>query len=313
MNKKYIIKGTEKKCKRLIRILVAIVLMVVSFVLPQPLQKVYAAGTVNAPSTGTFWTNDDLKGIAGIGDAPYYVSGTTFQKANYAGRTWFVIGNETVSGNDTLVLLSQLPIGTSKFDDSSSTYSTSYLVKGLNDSLDGLSTAQKTYNVNTIFGADAKAYVQPVTISGAANSYLYLPDGNSSDYSNFKVGSSNQFKIPINAWKSNGGSISGFPAYFWLRSSYNATKAYTFWPYAGSYIVDGRDVDSSTGSILPIFNLNLSSGLFASAAPVATSDTTSVVAANDTMNFRIIDATKIKSSATYDENSVRVIKSSEDS
>jgi len=295
----------ERTGKRRLSVLMAIAMVVTSLSLPQTTQKVYASETVSAPSNGTFLTNDQLKELKGNSDnAPYYATETIFQKVNFGNETWYIIGAENYDNTDTLVLLSDSQIASSKFDDSSSVYKESYIYQGLNSSEDSYKSLN--YNVDKLFTADEKALIKPVTVSQASNSYLYLPDNNEKSSEVFKVGTKNQFSIPIAYWKSNNSS-NEIGYFFWLRSAYDDSSAFSVWP--GSGYVNTYDVDSAYGSVVPAFHLNLSSVLFASAATAATS--TDEFDTDNIMTIRYNGSSKITSSATANASGISVEKPTE--
>ena len=231
----------------------------------------------NTSPESAYWTDaDGLKGFS-ISDAITTVGKIRFGLNDSDSRLWAICGAD----GDNLALLS-----TSEFEradyGSTSEYSKSNFVTKIN-----------TYLGITYFSAGETGKMADVTVttnepdgSGGnspvevTNKKLYLP--NSLDQSSFGkttiyVGSSNN--IAIDVTKLNGVGLGNL---FWLRSpycddSYNALVAY---PGHGVY---GFGVHDRSVSVVPAFNLNLSSDIFASAAEAASSSY-SGFKANDTDN-----------------------------
>ena len=219
-----------------------------------------------AVSNAYFATVDDLKDCYNISDGT--IGKIRFGLNGSGSRLWAICGAD----GDNLALLSTSEFARAKYGNTSK-YSESNFVTGMDNYLSAsyfsdkekekmADVTVKTNEPNGNGGNEEKT---------VTNKKLYLP--NSLDQSSYGqktiyVGSSNN--IAIDVTKLNGVGLGNL---FWLRSpycddSYNALVAY---PGHGVY---GFGVHDRSVSVVPAFNLNLSSDIFASAAEAASSSYT---------------------------------------
>ena len=231
----------------------------------------------NTSPESAYWTDaDGLKGFS-ISDAITTVGKIRFGLNDSDSRLWAICGAD----GDNLALLS-----TSEFEradyGSTSEYSKSNFVTKIN-----------TYLGITYFSAGETGKMADVTVttnepdgSGGnspvevTNKKLYLP--NSLDQSSFGkttiyVGSSNN--IAIDVTKLNDVGLGNL---FWLRSPGNDNSDDALVADPGDSVKYRNIIDNDV-SVVPAFNLNLSSDIFASAAEAASSSY-SGFKANDTDN-----------------------------
>lgn len=223
------------------------------------------AATENTEPASEYWTD-----TAGLKD--FEISeGKTIGKIRFGagGRLWAICG---VDADGSLALLSTSEFAKAAYGGTSE-YSDSDFVKKLTtNSDDYLSTS---YFSSTELGKMADVTVKTNEPNGkggneekTVTNKLYLP--NSQDQSSYGqttiyVGSSND--IAINATKLNGVGLGNL---FWLRSPHYDVSNYALVAYPGGS-VDNSHVYNDDVSVVPAFNLNLSSDIFASAADAATS------------------------------------------
>lgn len=214
-----------------------------------------------------YWT--DAAGLKDFGIS----EGKTIGKIKFGAgdRLWAICG---VDADGSLALLS-----TSAFENaaygSTSKYSDSNFVKKLTtDSDNYLSTS---YFSSTELGKMADVTVstnEPDTTNygnhsvSVENKKLYLPnsqDQSSNGQTTIYVGSSNDIAIDVTKLNEV-----GLRNYFWLRSPDRDLSSGALVAYPGDG-VDRHDVSNDDVSVVPAFNLNLSSDIFASAAEAASS------------------------------------------
>ena len=207
----------------------------------------------------------------------YNLNGGTIANIRFgeSDRKWAICGAD---GND-LALISTSQFTTAAYDSTSpyaSKYSTSDFVTGID-----------TYLSTTYFSETELTKMQDVAVrtleydqSGTREANgstvtlkLYLPDATSrTSYgsSSIYVGADNNIEIALANL-----SVTTTNGYFWLRSPnyYNSDDALVASP-GGSVNID--DVIHINVSVVPAFNLNLSSVIFASAASAASSSYTGV-------------------------------------
>ena len=221
----------------------------------------------NTSPESAYWT--DAEGLKNFGISSTKTIGKIrFGLNGKDARLWAICGAD----GSNLALLS-----TSEFEraayGSTSKYSESDFVKNIN-----------TYLGKTYFSAGETSKMADVTVKTnepngkggneektVTNKKLYLPnsqDQNSLNQTTIYVGSSNDIAIDVTKLDDV-----GFENLFWLRSpycddSYNALVAYP------GHSVPYDDVFRTYVSVVPAFNLNLSSDIFASAAEAASSSYT---------------------------------------
>ena len=248
------------------------------------LKEVQAATTNTAPTPG-YWT--DAAGLEkfSLDAADDTVGKIIFgQNGSGAAQQWKIAGTDTGISGDNIILFADTPLGTSVFASDTSNRTFSYdgvdtevysnhygasdlrgVLQGYASNLNYFSSAeQRKMNDTTIYTNDAqnsanytttdKLYAPYGDITSGNDSYVTVGT-NDSDNLNGRV------KINISKWGD---------ALFWLRSPYrnNSSRALVACP---GIDVDYFYVRNYDVSVVPAFNLNLSSVLFASAAEAASS------------------------------------------
>ena len=220
----------------------------------------------NSEPTTAYWTEgSSLK-------TGYNLNGGTIANIRFgeSDRKWAICGAD---GN-ALALISTSQFTTAAYDSTSpyaNNYSTSDFVTGID-----------TYLSTTYFSETELTKMQDVAVrtleydqsgtreanGSTVNLKLYLPDaasrasyGSSSIY----VGADNNIEIALANL-----SVTTTNGYFWLRSPLNTNDHYALVAGTGGG-VSHRSVDIDFVSVVPAFNLNLSSVIFASAASAASS------------------------------------------
>lgn len=323
MNKK------RKVTKRIAVWFMCLAMVLTTINLPAFTNEVKAEGTttVQAPSVTAFATVDDLKDASKF--ALYKESADSkavAQKVNFCSRkTWYIAGADT---DGSLVLICDpttwlgiraflaegnyniaTHINNSQYDGKdvfANHYGASDIRGYLNgEALNLFSTAEKGMMVEpTIYTYDIKnecAY--------STSDKLYLAYGNYLDmYITVGANDSSELNGDIKIGLKGSNSPAGSPyastdiAAFWLRApnlNYNESVCSVSLGHGVSF----DDVYEELG-VVPAFNMNLSSVLFASAAIAASSDATF----SDAMTFRVVGTGKITSSAIYDNSGIKVTK-----
>ena len=213
------------------------------------------------------------------------------QKVHFGGMPWYIVGKDSADGS--LVLMS----APGNFDNSTFGSSTIYS-----------SSAVRTYLTTTALGKFTTAEQNMMQgLSSVGGDKLYLASG-AYLQQGVAVGSDDKLYVSVLPNYATPGSPYTSGNWFWLRSSYiDKGISYVLIGYPGhSTGTQGIHfvAPNQVLGILPAMNLNLSSVLFASSAPVASASTTF----NDGMNFRIVAGDKIGSSAMFTESKVSVTK-----
>ena len=214
-----------------------------------------------APTSGYFTDAAGLKGYS-LSD-----SSTTIGKIRFGAdnRLWAICG----AYGDNLALLSTSEFAQAAYG-STSKYSNSNFVTNID-----------TYLSSTYFSRGELGKMAAVTVSTnepngsggntevpVADKKLYLPnsqDQNSYGQTTIYVGSGNDIAIDVTKLDDV-----GHTNHFWLRSPYDDYSNIALVAYPGSR-VRSHLVDDDGVSVVPAFNLNLSSDIFASAAEAASS------------------------------------------
>ena len=221
----------------------------------------------NAAPAKEYWTDATGLGSFGMSSTDTTIGKIKFGAGN---REWAICGKD---GND-LALLSTTDFGTAVYG-TTSNYSTSNFVNKLN-------SEGENYLSTKYFSTSELAKMQSVTASTneIVNGYntptevtdkkLYLPNSenqNSFGASVIYVGSGNNIAIDLS--KLTG--INGFQTnYFWLRSPDFTLNNFVLVARPGDS-VGNYFVNVNLVSVVPAFNLNLPSVIFASAADAASS------------------------------------------
>ena len=215
-------------------------------------------------SNAYFATVDDLKDCYNISDGT--IGKIRFGLNGSDSRLWAICGAD----GSNLALLSTSEFARAAYG-STSKYSESDFVKNIN-----------TYLGKTYFSAGETSKMADVTVKTnepigkdgneekTVTNKLYLPnskDQKSQSQTTIYVGSSNDIAIDVTKLDDVGlGNI------FWLRSSIYDNSSRALMAYPGYSVLDiQRSVNYSAVSVVPAFNLNLSSDIFASAAEAASS------------------------------------------
>ena len=242
----------------------------------------------------------------------YNLNGGTIANIRFgeSDRKWAICGAD---GND-LALISTSQFTTAAYDSTSpyaSKYSTSDFVTGID-----------TYLSTTYFSETELTKMQDVAVrtleydqSGTREANgstvtlkLYLPDA-ASRYSygsnSIFVGKDNNIEIALSNL-----SVTTSNGYFWLRSP-DFTDDYIALVAIPGGSVDSNDVFDNLVSVVPAFNLNLSSVIFASAAKAASSageKTSEMTASTYTLRYAPTDNSWDDTSAVIsaDKTSVQV-------
>ncbi|MGL6201575.1 MAG: hypothetical protein ACRC3H_21880, partial [Lachnospiraceae bacterium] len=213
-----------------------------------------------------FAYKDELTSEYGLSESSSNIARIKFGVDGTDERKWLIAGEDTENG--TLALLSTSSFGSSIYDSRYSKYSTSTVKNLLADY-----TSDTTY-----FSDSEKSYMEETTVStleydnetSTVTGKLYLADAkdrNSYGDTIIYVGTRNDIPIALGNLKSENGFTASD---FWLRSPYNSSsfKALVAWPGYGV----NDDYVSFVRAVVPAFNLNLSSVIFASAANAASTD-----------------------------------------
>ena len=252
--------------------------------------RTYTAEYVNIGSSiKTFATPGEL--IDPDCFALWYGHTGVAQKVYFGGMPWYIVGKDSADGS--LVLMS----APGNFD--SSTFGSSTIYS---------SSAVRNYLTTTALGKFTTAEQNMMQgLSSVGGDKLYLASGAYLQQC-VAVGSDDKLYVSVLPNYATPGSPYTSGNWFWLRSSYiDQGTSYVLIGYPGhSTGTQGIHfvAPNQVLGILPAMNLNLSSVLFASSAPVASASTTF----DDGMNFRIVAGNKIGSSAMCTESKVSVTK-----
>lgn len=224
------------------------------------------AATENTEPASGYWT--DAAGLKNFGISSTKTIGKI--KFGAGGRLWAICGAD----GDNLALLSTSEFARAAYGSTSEYSLSKFVTKLTTNSDDYLSTS---YFSSTELGKMADVTVstnEPNTSSAGnhsvsvENKKLYLPnsqDQSSNGQTTIYVGSSNDIAIDVTKLNEV-----GLRNYFWLRSPYIDYSDYALVAYPGD-LVSGSIVNNNYVSVVPAFNLNLSSDIFASAAEAASS------------------------------------------
>ena len=232
------------------------------------LATVQAAGN-EAPTSG-YWTD-----ATGLKEYNLSSSSTTIGKIKFGAkdRLWAICGTD----GDNLALLSTSEFAQAEYGGTSE-YSKSKFVNNLTTDSNGYLTTTYFSTGETGKMADVTVSTNEPDVNGGntsisvADKKLYLPNSQNEksygeDVTTIYVGSSNN--IDIDVTKLNNGN--GFQTnVFWLRSPGRSISSGALVAYPGDG-VGGSNVSDDDVSVVPAFNLNLSSDIFASAAEAASS------------------------------------------
>ncbi len=222
-----------------------------------------------APTSG-YWT--DATGLKGYNLSS---SSTTIGKIKFGAddRLWAICGTD----GDNLALLSTSEFAQAEYGGTSE-YSNSNFVENLTTDSNG-------YLSTTYFSTGETGKMADVTVStnepdvnggntsiSVADKKLYLPNSQNEksygeDVTTIYVGSSNNIAIDVKKLIDGNGFQTNL---FWLRSPYFNNSYDALVAYSGSYVFINY-VNYNYVSVVPAFNLNLSSDIFASAAEAASS------------------------------------------
>lgn len=277
----------QKKMKCALAMLTAVSLLLPA--LPGMGTEVHAA----EPDVTKYATKDQLTTSFGLDDVGNRAVGRIKFGLNGANnREWLIAGLDTAN-NDTLALLSASSFGAKGYG-SSSKYSESRILTpnlpGYPGYLEG----------TAYFSESEKGYMAETTVSTleydqkdgdtprAVTSKLYLPDVKGrnvveQDEKKIYVGTKNNLPIALN--KLNVDNVTNNR--FWLRSpqEYGSNAVALSVDITANSVV-GSHV-SNPFAVVPAFNLNLSSVLFASAAPAASSDRALTTEAAMTLRYDV--------------------------
>ena len=236
----------------------------------------------NTYPESAYWTDvDGLKGFS-FSDTSTTVGKIRFGLNENDARLWAICGAD----GDNLALLSTSEFARAAYGSTSEYSLSKFVTKLTTNSDDYLSTS---YFSSTELGKMADVTVstnEPNTSSAGnhsvsvENKKLYLPnsqDQSSNGQTTIYVGSSNDIAIDVTKLNEV-----GLRNYFWLRSPYDDFSDVALVACPGDGVRDGLVFDRDV-SVVPAFNLNLSSDIFASAAEAASSSY-SGFKANDTDN-----------------------------
>lgn len=244
-----------------------------------------------APTSG-YWTDaTGLKGFS-LDEASDTVGKIIFgQNGSGAAQQWKIAGTDTEIAGDNIILFADKPLETSVFEndyqlnksfseDWNCTYSEGtsitdvypnhYGASDLRSKLQEYASSsayfsfaeQGKMNNTTIYTDDTKNSVNYTTTDK-----LYAPYGDYDNDQYVTVGTNASatlnggVKIDISKWGDD---------LFWLRSPDSFNSNFALVAYPGHDVRDDN-VDSNHVSVVPAFNLNLSSDIFASAAEAASS------------------------------------------
>lgn len=269
------------------------------------LENVQAAAS-NEPSVTRFATPSqlmssfDLDGIEDTVGKVYF--GTGDGTKDGAPLQWYIAGRDSANSSDNIVLFSAQPLGYSAFDDNgtSNRYEGSTLESNIAGYQNNRGKSRFTSAENNLMNitdpgnsqaddrAEAKLYALNSTASGSDCTYV-------------TAGAQDTIKIDRAYWGTEN---------FWLRAPYSGSGRMSLFASSEDF-VDFANVSTSL-AVVPAFDLDLSSVLFASAASAATPS----AVLGDTMIFRM-DAgeganAKLKSSATYTSADVTITKDAQD-
>ena len=281
--------------------------------------EVRAATTNILPTTTQFATKAELMTNYDLVDS----TDATVQKVIFGqngsgtAQEWKIAGTDTGIDDNNIVLFAATPLGSNvvfnsttstktydsdwkcTYDSAPSTvnanhYGGSDLRQTISDFLKGesyfSSAEQGKMNDTTITTKDT---YNNTTYTTTDKLYAGYSEGYGSSYTSITVGTLNS---GLTIDKSNWGS-----GLFWLRAPGDIDGYSALFAEPG-YYVNGNDVDYDFVSVVPAFDLNLSSVIFASAAPAATSDGGLSTKTGDTNNaFTLRYASAGDETATINE------------
>lgn len=229
-----------------------------------------------APESG-YWTDADGLKEFGLSSSSEKIGKIKFGLNGNASRLWAICGED---GND-LALLSTSMFGRGGYGDTSE-YSSSYFVQNIKNYLDSNFSAGEQGKMAEVTVKTDEPYNPSIKVS---NKKLYLPDSKDKSYGEtvktIYVGQENNVAIDLTKLTSD----NGFGVdHFWLRSPYDDIDKMAL---GVKFLLSGvcvgtESIDYPYNEIVPAFNLNLSSDIFASAADAASSSYNGYKA-NDTM------------------------------
>ncbi len=254
----------------------------------------------------TYMSKDTLSKLDD--ESPCYQVSNSFYKANIGGNGWNIIGREVIHDKDTLVMLADNNTGVyaweykhkkSRVHPKSLLVSDSLLYAYMNENL------ELECNVHNLLEDFTKYIVQYSNDNNEAD-YLYLPGAGKEFDTSIGIGRNNQFLLPISVFYNNCNYDRNYG--IWLRPYEEIT-----WDDAsewyGTYCMTGGNVDFTTidgrNNVFPVFNLDLSSILFASTA-IESSESAYFT---DSFVFRMNGDQKIDSCVDILSNTIRITDS----
>ncbi|MBE5942461.1 MAG: hypothetical protein E7264_07990 [Lachnospiraceae bacterium] len=279
---------TNKPGRRILSIVLTVVLMV--GLMPGNMLTVSAEESNSTElSVTAFATPEQLMSSFDLDGTDDTVGKVYFGTSGENPLKWYIAGKDSAQETDNIVLFSAQSLGNSEFG-SNSTYAGSTLadtIKGYEYAGNSL-TSKFTAAEDSLMLSTRLANKPPN--GGSAKLYALNQRDMFTKY--ITAGEKDDIKIDISYWGNN----------FWLRASSDNDYAYV--AYRGTFVF--HDAVNNVYPVVPAFDLNLSSVLFASTAPAATSGAN----LTDTMTFRVdgaeTDNEKITSKATYTTDSVMV-------
>lgn len=269
------------------------------------LENVQAAAS-NEPSVTKFATTSQLMTGFDLDGTEDTVGKVYFGTSDGTGKgtplQWYIAGRDSANDSDNIVLFSAQSLGISDFDDkgASNRYAASTLELNLAAYQNNGSKSRFTSAENNLMNATD---LSASSVGNTAEAKLYaLNSANSGSSCTYATaGARDTIKIDRAYWGTDD---------FWLRSPDSGNSRMALFAFSGKY-VDSANVNTAF-SVVPAFDLNLSSVLFASAASAATAS----AALGDTMIFRV-DAgegenARLKSSAAYTSDGVTITKDAQD-
>ena len=253
-------------CKKTYKSLLALMIMFSMF--PQFTETVVAEETIPVEQ---FATADQLKSFnTNDNDGEVKAAKVYFGNNN---QQWWIAGSQ--NGNLTLFAERPLPFTVTFNQDTNEkdysgqqVYSNHYGASDIRNTLKGLETSyftseeQALMNETTIYTNDTK--------NGSVYSTtdkLYLAYGqNSTQY--ITVGTNSQDKDSLNDGLRIDKNYFGYNA-FWLRAPLDSRNHHALFVYSSNWVTDDKVTYSNM--LMPAFELNLSSVIFASTASAATS------------------------------------------
>lgn len=257
--------------------------------------------TLSGLSTTIYAAEPDVTQFATVKDLKdnFNLNGGTIGKLKFglkgtAGREWLIAGMDK-NNKDTLALLSSSNFGENSIYGRDIIYSSSIVRSLLTEYTTGavfFSTGEQEYMADTtVTTADYDGTLIPVTDK------LYLPDaegGREGDKKpTIRVGTNNDISIDLKKLTSENGFAG--KNFFWLRSAYDTYLDETLVAWPGITVSHCNVFDGN--AVVPAFNLNLTSVLFASAVP-ATSFAGSVDIPSDsamTLRYKPAEGTSLGS------------------